>query len=155
MTDQWSTEDWLTLRLGPVWVLSALVGRSRFDPMEQEAFWQSVDEAAAGRVGLAAQLMNAIFDDRIWLFDEFELDDRPIVSGLSQVAFLLERTDSQSSAETREAIQQVGSGVARARGPFGRRITDQDSQTLLLVAQLLETPSETAENNPLNSPLPI
>jgi hypothetical protein len=41
--------------------------------------------------------------------------------------------------------------VAPARGPFGRRITDHDAQTLQLVAQLLESPAETAENNPLNA----
>jgi hypothetical protein len=41
--------------------------------------------------------------------------------------------------------QRVGSGVARARGPFGRRITDHDAQTLELVAQLLESAAETAE----------
>ena len=41
--------------------------------------------------------------------------------------------------------------MARARGPFGRRITDHDAQTLELVAQLLETTAETADNNPLNA----
>ena len=46
---------------------------------------------------------------------------------------------------------RVGSGVARARGPFGQRITDHDAQTLELVAQLLESAAETAENNPLNA----
>jgi len=45
----------------------------------------------------------------------------------------------------------VGLAFARARGPFGRRITTEDEQALLLVAQLLETLTETAEDNPLNS----
>ena len=31
--------------------------------------------------------------DRKWLFDEFEHDDRPIVSGLNTVVRLLERAD--------------------------------------------------------------
>jgi hypothetical protein len=35
----WSDAEWLTLQLGPVWVISALLGRNRFDELEQEAFW--------------------------------------------------------------------------------------------------------------------
>jgi hypothetical protein len=46
---------------------------------------------------------------------------------------------------------RVGAGLARARGPFGRRITDQDAITLQLVAQLLQTAEETAHDNPLNA----
>jgi len=83
--------------------------------------------------------------------DEFMLEGRSIVSGLSQVMSLLERVSPEISRETRDAILRVGSGVARARGPFGRRITDHDAQTLELVAQLLESATETAENNPLNA----
>jgi hypothetical protein len=155
LMDRWSDAEWLTLQLGPVWVISALMGRNRFDELEQEAFWQSVEEAAVGDSALPWQLMQAISRNREWLLDEFMLDDRSIVSGLSQVTSLLERSSSEVSRETREAILRVGSGVARARGPFGRRISDQDAQTLELLAQLLESASETAENNPLNANVAI
>jgi hypothetical protein len=147
----WSDAEWLTLQLGPVWVISALLGRNRFDELEQEAFWHAVDEAPVGDSALSWQLMQAISRDREWLLDDFMLDGRSIVTGLSQVTSLLERVSPEISRETREAILRVGSGVARARGPFGRRITDHDAQTLELVAQLLESAAETAENNPLNA----
>jgi hypothetical protein len=94
--------------------------------------------------------MQAISRNREWLLDEFILDRRSI-SGLSQVTSLLEHVSPEISRETRDAILRVGSGVARARGPFGRRITDHDAQTLELVGQLLESPAETAENNPLSA----
>lgn len=151
----WSESEWLTLQLGPVWVISALIGRSHFDELEQEAFWQSVDDAPMGVTGLPWQLMQAAARNRDWLFDEFLLDDRSIVSGLSKVASLLEAVPLEVSRETRETILRVGAGVARARGPFGRRMTDQDTQTLNLLAQLLETSGETAENNPLNADMPL
>ena len=93
--------------------------------------------------------------NREWLFDEFLLDDRSIVSGLGQVTALLERVAPQVSRETRGAILRVGADVARARGPFGRRMTDQDAQTLALVAQLLESTSEMVEDNPLNANVAI
>jgi hypothetical protein len=147
----WSDTEWLTLQLGPVWVTSALLGRSHFDELEQEAFWRSVEDAPIGDSALPWQLMQAIIRNRDWLLDELMLDDRSIITGLSQVTSLLERVPLDVSRETREAILRVGSGMALARGPFGRRITDYDAQTLELLAQLLESTAETAENNPLNS----
>jgi hypothetical protein len=147
----WSEAEWLTLQLGPVWVVSALLGRSHFDELEQEAFWRAVEDAPIGDSALTWTLMQAVSRHRDWLLDEFVLDDRSIISGLSDVASLLEREPVPVSRAAREAILRVGSSVARARGPFGRRITDIDAQMLALLAQLLESAAETAQNNPLNS----
>ena len=36
----------------------------------------------------------------------------------------------------------IGRSIARARGPYGRRITEDDEQKLLLVAALLEIESQ-------------
>jgi hypothetical protein len=149
--NEWSDAEWLTLQLGPIWVTSALLGRSHFDELEHEALWRAVEEAPIGNSALSWQLMQAISRNRDWLLDELILDDRSIITGLSQVTSLLERVPPDISRETREAILRVGSGMARASGPFGRRITDYDAQTLELLAQLLESTAETAENNPLNS----
>lgn len=148
--NEWSDGEWLTLQLGSVWVVSALVGRDRLDELEEAAFWQSVDDAPR-ESPLGWQLMRAMTLNREWLLEEFQLDQRPTVCGLSEVASLLERVPSEVSRDVRESMLRVGSGLARARGPFGRRISDQDALTLELVAQLLETADETAENNPLNA----
>lgn len=153
--DGWTDAEWHTLLLGPVWVISAVVGRNHFDDLEQEAFWRAVDEAPVGDAPLSWQLTQAMNRNREWLLDEFMLDGRSIVSGLTQVTFLLERVEPTISRETRQTVLRVGSGFARARGPFGRRITDHDAQTLELVAQLLESAAETAENNPLNADIAI
>jgi hypothetical protein len=95
--------------------------------------------------------MRAMTRNRDWLLDEFMLDYRSIVTGLSEVALLLERAPAQVSRETRDAMLRVGTDLARARGPFGRRVSDQDAQMLQLVAQLLESAAETAQHNPLNA----
>jgi len=149
--DGWSDAEWLTLQLGPVWVMSALIGRNHFDDLEQEAFWRSAGDAPQGSSALSWQLVQAMSRNRDWLLNEFLLEDRSIVSGLGQVTSLLERVSPEESRETREAILRVGAGVAQARGPFGRRMTEQDSQTLALVAQLLVSATETAQDNPLNA----
>jgi hypothetical protein len=146
----WSDAEWLTLQFGPVWVVSALVGRSRLDELEEAAMWRSVDDAPEDS-SLGWQLMRAMTLNREWLLDEFQLDDRPIVSGLNDVASLLERVPPEVSRDVRDFMLRVGSGLARARGPFGQRISDQDALTLQLVAQLLETAHETAGDNPLNA----
>jgi hypothetical protein len=146
----WSEAEWLTLQFGAVWVISALVGRSRLDELEEAALWRSVDDAPQDSP-LGWQLMRAMTLNREWLLDEFRLDGRPIVSGLNEVASLLERVPPEVSRDVRESMLRVGSGLARERGPFGQRITDQDALTLQLVAQLLETAHETANDNPLNA----
>jgi hypothetical protein len=151
----WSDREWHTLRLGSVWILSALVGRAHFDPDEQNAFWDCVTDAALRAEGLDRLILEQMAANRKWLFDEFELDGRPIVSGLQAVVALLDRVDKSEADRVRSSLLGIGRGFAVARGPFGRRMTIQDEQTLLLVEQLLQSDATTARDNPLNSELPI
>jgi hypothetical protein len=151
----WSESESLTLRLAGVWILSALVGHARFDEDEQNAFWDCVTDAALRSHGLARQILDAMAGNRRWLFDEFGLDDRPIVSGLNSFSRLLDRVDPGEADQVRSTLLDVGYGFARARGPFGRRLTPQDEQTLLLVQQLLQPESALGADNPMNSELPI
>ena len=153
--EQWSEQEWFTLRLAPVWVLSALAGRVRFDDDERGAFWDAVTDAALRSAGPGRELLGTAASERRWLFDEFELDGRPVVSGLLSVSRLLERMAAETRDDVRASILAVGGSVARARGPFGRRMTTEDEQTLLLVEQLLQTEAETANDNPLDSPAAI
>ena len=153
--EQWSEQEWFTLRLAPVWVLSALAGRIRFDEDERGAFWDAVTDAALRSEGPGRELLGTAAAERLWLFDEFELDGRPVVSGLLSVSRLLERMDPDTRTDVRSSILSVGAGVALARGHFGRRMTLEDEQTLLLVEQLLQTAPETLSDNPLNSPATI
>jgi hypothetical protein len=149
--EQWTDPEWATLRLAPVWVLSAVAGRVRFDDDERAAFWDGVTDAALRSTGPGRELLATAAAERRWLFDEFELDGRPVVSGLLAVTRLLERMDPDTRDDVRASILRVGESVARARGPFGRRMTVEDEQTLLLVGQLLQTTAEESGDNPLDS----
>ncbi|GAA3721117.1 hypothetical protein GCM10022399_41880 [Terrabacter ginsenosidimutans] len=153
--EQWSEQEWATLRLAPVWVLSALAGQVRFDEDERGAFWDAVTDAALRSTGPGRELLGTAAAERRWLLDAFELDSRPVVSGLLSVTRLLERMSPDTRDDVRASILRVGEGVGRARGHFGRRMTLQDEQTLLLVHQLLQTARETSGDNPLNSPAAI
>lgn len=152
---RYSEAEWLTLRLGAVWILSALVGRTRFDEDEQAAFWDGVTGLALHAQGLDREVLYAMAAERRWLFDEFELDGRPIVSGLGAIVRLLDRTDAAEADRFRATLLGLGRALAMARGPFGRRITVEDEHTLVLVEQLLQSDRATADDNPLNSDLPI
>ncbi len=140
----WPSPEWRTLEFGPLWVMSAIIGRCRFDELEQKAFADSVVAAPDGNSALPWQLMQSIDHNADTLFEQFSQDNRSIVSGLGQITVLLDRVDVETSRRTREAMLRVGAGVARARGPFGRRMSEEDAHMLELVAHLLETAEETA-----------
>ncbi len=153
--DEWTAAEWSTLCLAPVWVLSALAGRVRFDEDERGAFWDAATSAALRSEGPGREVLSSAAARRILLFDEFELDGRSVVSGLLAVTRLLERMAPAARDDVRRTILRIGEGVALARGPFGRRILPEDEQTLILVGELLRTATETAADNPLDSPAAI
>ena len=68
---------------------------------------------------------------------------------------LLDRAGPHDADRARSTLLELGQAFARARGPFGRRMSTEDEQTLLIVEQLLMSESATREHNPLNSDLPI
>ncbi len=138
--DRFAPDEWATLRFAPFWILAALVGCYRgFDPLEFEAFSRAVEEAsdrARGRFGGAVLARVALDLDR--LAAAFGNDGRPVVTGLWEVCRLLDRLPPDEADEFREAlVRGVGEGLARARGRFGRVISDEDAKTVELVAVLL------------------
>ena len=133
-----SSDELRTLQLGPVWVLSALAGTcSRFDADELAAFWDTVVAVALRTPEPARQLLISTSGDRTGLLLDFELDDRPVVSGLRQVVEVLDRLGPAVGPDYRQALVNIAVGLGRARGPFGRRMTPQDEQMVLLIATLL------------------
>lgn len=138
MSAQISSQDFQTLRFGPMWVFSAVTGSCcRFHPMEEAAFWRSVGAAAAVTGGLVHGVLASVMRDRTTYFAEFELDDRPVVSGLAAVVAALRGLDRTDARDYRATLAGLGEDVARARGPFGQGISREDAQMLLLVAELL------------------
>lgn len=131
------SEDVRTLQLGPLWALSALVGtHTRFAAPDLAAFWDAVVTEGLRVPADARGLLGTLTVDRSGLLLDFELDGRSVVSGLRDVVTVLgadERIEGY-----RRAIVRIGGAVARARGPYGRQISTEDLNRLLLVAQLLD-----------------
>lgn len=138
------SEDVRTLQLGPFWVLSALVGtHTRFDEPDLAAFWDALVSEGLRASADARALLGTMTRDRAGLLMDFELDERSVVSGLRDVVTVLGPDDRV--AGYRRALVRIGGSVARARGPYGRQISSEDLNRLLLVAQLLDYSPSTAD----------
>jgi hypothetical protein len=139
-TDTFTADEWHTLLFAPFWAFTALAGRYRaFDPLDLEVFALAVEQAAArerGRVG--GRLLNRVALDLDRLTRRFENDDRSVASGLWQVSVLLARLPADEADAFRDAlVSGVCEAVARARGRYGRMISEDDAKVVELVAQLL------------------
>ncbi len=130
-------EEQRTLRLAPMWVLSSLVGRSRLETWELDALWDGVRRALPATSWLGAQALRAVLDDQD-LVAAYERDTRPITTGLLQAVTASARIGAGAASSMRSALLAVGEQVARARGPFGRSISQQDADTLELLAEILD-----------------
>lgn len=131
------SEDLRTLQLGPLWVLSALVGtHTRFDAADLAAFWDALVHEGLQAPPDSRGLLSSLTVDRAGLLLDFELDGRSVVSGLRDVVTILGPEDRVDGY--RRVLVRIGGAVARARGPYGRQIGSEDLNRLLLVAQLLD-----------------
>ena len=137
-----SSDELRTLQLGPLWVLSALAGRcSGFEPEELAAFWDTVVAVALRTPEPTRRLLTSTSTDRTGLLLDFELDDRPVVSGLAHVLAVLDKLAPPTGPDYRLSLVNIAIGLGRARGPYGRRTTPEDEQMILLIAALLEIES--------------
>jgi hypothetical protein len=131
-----------TLQFGPFWILSAVAGTyNRFKSYELEAFWDTVVAVAVRTTRPARDILTSMAEDRPGLLLDFELDDRPVVSGLRHIVDILNRLEPGASSAFRLALLRIGVGIARNRGPYGRTITPEHEQLLELIAELLEMDS--------------
>ena len=129
--------DQQTLRLAPLWMFSALVGRTRLETWELDAIWDAVRATLPTTTWLGSEALQATLDDPD-LVAAYERDGRPVTTGLLAAATVSARLGAGASSSMRAALLAVGEGVARARGPFGRSISRQDADTLELLAEVLD-----------------
>ena len=129
--------DQQTLRLSPLWVFSALVGRTRLETWELDAIWDAVRATLPTTTSLGSEALQATLDDPD-IVAAYERDRRPVTTGLLAAATVSARVGPDVASAVRSALLAVGEGVARARGPFGRSISRQDADTLELLAEVLD-----------------
>ena len=136
---EFTADEWRTLQFAPFWLFSAVVGRYRnFDDLEYEAFSWSLRTAAAGGGQLTRDVLVSVATDCDTLIEEFAAERRPIASGLCAVAAILTKAPNDEADMFKDSLLSgIGERIARARGRFGRVMSDEDEKTLALVAELL------------------
>ena len=127
------------LQLGPVWMLSAVAGTgTSFSRLDRDTFWEIVYEVTDRTPPAARAVLQSVLDAGSDLFLDFELDERPLVSGLRNVAEALAGMDPELCTDYKVALMRIGVGLAKARGPYGRQVSPENEQLLLLLAELLD-----------------
>lgn len=127
------------LQLGPVWILSAVTGSgTTFSRLDLDTFWETVYAVAQRTSGAARDVIDSVLRAGPDLFLAFELDERPLVSGVRQVTEVLAGMDAQVARDYKLALLRIGVGLATARGPYGRQVSPENEQMLVLLAELLE-----------------
>ncbi len=137
--DNLTPGEWRTLQFAPFWMFSAVVGGyRRFDVFEYEAFERSLVTAASAPGRLSREVVTSVATDLGRLMAEYGADDRSIASGLCEVAAVLTKVPSDEADMFKGVlVSGIGEGVARARGRFGRVMSEEDAKTVELVAQFL------------------
>jgi hypothetical protein len=137
--DRFTAAQWRTLQFAPLWVFSTLVGSyNRFDPRALRAFGRCLETAAGMGGALTRELFASVVAERAEVDAAYGRDARTIGSGLVEVAGLLDRV-APGEADLFKLVlfTQIGEGVARAQGPWGEEITEDDAKTLTLAAAFL------------------
>jgi hypothetical protein len=118
-----------------------VVGRYRdFDEPDLAAFLSALQSAVTGHGRLTHDVLESVVADLDMASLRFELDSRSILTRLYDVMLILRKTPPEQAELFKEALlSQVGAGVARARGRYGRVISEDDERTLALTTGFLST----------------
>ena len=139
--DRFTAAQWRTLQFAPFWVLSTLMGSyNRFDPRAVRVFTRCLDEAADDPTGgpLGRELFASVAADLAGVAAAYDGDGRTIGSGLVEAATLLERLAPEAADDVKAVLfTRIGEGLARARGPWGEEVSEDDAKTLTLAAAFL------------------
>ena len=82
------------LQFGPMWMLSAITGTESFAAIDREVFAEILDNVIHRTPAEAREVLQTVADAGPDLFLDFELDDRPLVSGIRHIAEVLSAGDS-------------------------------------------------------------
>lgn len=133
-------EDLQIFRSGPFWLLSALTGQPSPGSDERRMCEEALGSLANKYAPDIGHLLLDVDDeDAVRLATS---DDRSVATGLTDIAMALRRLDAKTAANYRRTLLTFGFMIAKAHGPFGKSITPEDGQTLVVCASLLDHTGE-------------
>ncbi len=136
---QFDSVQWQALQLAPFLVLSGVSGRYRHFAVEEVAVFERCLDAAASAPGnLNREVLSSVASDLTALTADYESYGGTIVSGLTSVGNVLADQPLPEIDAFRSALIHVlGAGIARARGPYGKQLTTESAQMLMMMEDFL------------------
>jgi hypothetical protein len=137
--EQFDSVQWRTLQYAPFLVLSGVAGRyGNFAVEEVAVFERWLDAAMRAPGSLNREVLSSVAADITELTSEYECYGGTIVSGLTSVSDVLVHQPPPEIEAFRSALIHVlGAGVGRARGPYGKELTTECSQMLVMMEEFL------------------
>jgi hypothetical protein len=138
-TEQFDSVEWRRLQVAPFLILSGVSGRyGNFAVEEVTVFERWLDAALRAPGSLNREVLSSVAAEITELTAEYECYGGTIVSGLTSVAeVLVNQPQPETDAFRSALIHVLGAGVARARGPYGKEMTSESSQMLVMMEEFL------------------
>jgi hypothetical protein len=136
---QFDPAQWRTLQFAPFLILSGVSGRYRgFADEEMLVFERWLAEASRAPGVLSREILAPVSADVTEFAEAYAQYDDTIVSGLTAVAEILVGQPPLEVQLFRDALIDVlGMGLGRARGPYGRELTNEGEQMLTMLDEFL------------------
>jgi hypothetical protein len=137
--ERFDSAQWRTLQFAPFLILSGVAGRYRdFAVEEMAVFERWLDEAARAPGSLNREVLSSVAADITGIALDYASYDGTIVSGLTAVAdVLVGQPEPEIDGFRGALIHVLGTGIARARGPYGKEATTESEQMLMMLEEFL------------------
>jgi len=141
--DSFTYQEWETLQFSPFWVFGAVAGADQdIDEKEVEALTKEITDALRFTEPLVREILMSVMVDFADIMEQFKRDSRDLVTGIQDVASVLDRKATLEQAKGfKGALLLIGTNVAKASGTtiFRRDpVSDEEKAAIVLVAHLLK-----------------
>ena len=143
--ERFTTEEWLTLQLAPMWVIGIVAGADGdAGEEEQRAGIRALSEAPLLTGRFAREVLMAAYEDRQRLFSAMWEDGRRPDDGVRDAAAVLERLDHAEAVLYKASLMRIGVRVAAAAAGEGNEIGRPEAAALAWLESWLGVTEEEA-----------
>jgi hypothetical protein len=134
----YTVDEWHTLQFAPLWVCTAVAGADgTVDKKEIGAVSKELSEWAQFKEPLAQEVLLSVGQDLENVMAQYQADSRNVLTGLKDVADLLDQKATQEQAKNfKGALLHIGRNIAQASGGglfgMGDKISAEEKTALAL-----------------------
>jgi hypothetical protein len=138
--DSYTSKEWQTLQFAPLWVFTAVAAADqKIDEKEVEALTKEIKDAPLYKEPLVREILISLAFDLVNVMEQYKRDSRDVMSGLRDVASVLDKKATPEEANHfKRALLLIGGNVAKASGGGGilRRdpMSAEEKTALVMVA---------------------